>query len=141
MFVYIVLCIFVAVSGWGMRSLLKVHRELNESRATLGTVVRLVESTGSDGGGANPSGIAYDVDGTAHEYMTPWSSSPPTYDVGERVRIAYARADASRARVATAGGAYGMAFLTFFVGLGGLLFCLGMIHSDRVMRWLHPHLY
>ena len=141
MFVYCMLCLFVLLCGFGVRNVVKVYRELQDSRAVLGTVVRLVESSGSDGGGSDHSVIAYEVNGTAYEYMTPWSSSPPTYGIGERVRIAHARLDASRGRVATAGSAYGTGFLMVFIGSGGLLFCLGLIHSDRVMRWLHPHLY
>lgn len=65
-----------------------------------GTVVALQESAGSGGSGVTYAPvIRYEAAGRAHTFTSNNSSTPPAYDIGERVLILYDTADPSRARI------------------------------------------
>lgn len=48
-----------------------------------GTVVRLEESSGGEGGTTYSPVFSYEIDGQQYEYESVNSSSPPTHDVGD----------------------------------------------------------
>jgi hypothetical protein len=63
-----------------------------------GVVVALKESADSDGVTYAPI-IKYVVEGQTHTFESDNSSSPPAYEVGERVVLLYDSADPSQARI------------------------------------------
>ena len=140
--VYLFLYVSFGVFVFGTVTAVRIHRELQHSRATLGTVTDVVPTVDTDGDGSGFHYVfGYDIDGSRYIYTTPWSSHPPAYHVGERVWIAYHPRRPRDARIATLAGSYVMPWIMLGIGTFVGLTCLGLIFSQPIMRWLHPHLY
>lgn len=139
---YLLLYVFFGVFVFGAVTAVRIHRELQASHATLGTVTELVPAVDSDGDGSGVHYVfGYEVDGTRYTYTTSWSSHPPAYGVGERVWIAYHPRRPRDARIATLAGSYVTAWIMLAIGTFGGLTCAGLLFGQPVMRWLHPHLF
>jgi uncharacterized protein DUF3592 len=74
--------IWYALASWGFYS---------KGVKVQGTVVRLAESSDSDGVAYSPV-YSYTVDGQQYEYESVNSSNPPSYSVGDIVTLLYDQA-------------------------------------------------
>lgn len=83
--------------------------------STIGTVIRLEESSDSDGTSYSPV-FQYQVNGQTYEFESQNSSNPPTHRVGDQDTIFYDPANPSKAQIDS--------FLDMWLA-PGMLTCIG----------------
>ncbi|HNB53803.1 MAG TPA: DUF3592 domain-containing protein [Anaerolineales bacterium] len=83
--------------------------------STIGTVIRLEESSDSDGTSYSPV-FRYEVNGQTYEFESQNSSNPPTHQVGDQDTIFYDPADPQHAQIDS--------FMDMWLA-PGLLLCFG----------------
>jgi hypothetical protein len=91
----------VALSVWSAREYQKMHRLILDGVVTAGEVVALIPKRGSKGGTTWAPQVRYRPVGAVAtlEFTSNYSSKPPAYKLGERVRIVYEASDPTNARI------------------------------------------
>jgi hypothetical protein len=103
----------LALGGW---LAFKEHRWLSRSQVAKGTVIELVSRYDSDGSTYRPRVQFKARDGSEHEFLRSYGSSPAGFTEGESVLVAY---DAStyEGRILTFGQRFGFATVLIILGL------------------------
>jgi len=104
----------------------RTRRFLRTAVEATGTIVELVESSGSEGGTAYSAVVEFQTaDGRAVRWEESMASNPPVGRKGDQLLMKYDPADPNKARVAKATRMWFMPAL--FGGLGGLFFGVGVV--------------
>jgi hypothetical protein len=116
--------IFLAVGavqlGLGVFFWLRTRRFLRTAVSTDGTIVELIESSGSEGGTVYQAVVEFQTaDGRTVRWQESMASNPPAGQRGDRVPMKYDPSDPDNARIAKT---FRMWFLSGLFGLLGLLF-------------------
>ncbi|TXT37503.1 MAG: hypothetical protein FD138_645 [Planctomycetota bacterium] len=114
--------------GWSSYSLLAVAQRAD------GTVIRLVHQGGGKRSGSAPV-VEFHLDGNRHEFRSWLSTSPPQFDVGDKVTVLYDPTDPQRARIESFVTLW--LFPTIFSGIGvvmlvvsGVLFAVSWLRMS-----------
>ena len=101
---FVALALFLgalALGAWSALEYQRMRRLVLEGAVTAGEVVALIPKRDSDGDTTwapqvryRPAGAGYDL-----EFTSSYSSRPPAYEVGERVRVVYEASDPRSARI------------------------------------------
>lgn len=89
--------------------------------STIGTVIRLEESSDSDGTSYSPV-FQYEANGQTYEFESQNSSNPPTHRVGDRDTIFYDPANPQHAQIDSFMDMWLAPSLLFCFGGGGFIF-------------------
>lgn len=89
---------FAAFCLWGVYAAVIAYRLETTGVVTEGTVIGLDESN-SDGSTAYDPIVEFSVDGQTYTFESGNASSPPAYDVGERVEVLYDPNDPNTAQI------------------------------------------
>jgi Protein of unknown function (DUF3592) len=122
--------IFLAVGavqlGLGIFFFVRTRRFLRRAVETTGTIVDLIESSGSEGGTVYQAVVEFQTaDGRAIRWQESMASNPPAGQPGEQIPIKYDPANPNKARIAKT---FRLWFLSGLFGLLGLLFLgLGVV--------------
>lgn len=116
--------IFLAVGavqlGLGVFFFLRTRRFLSTAVSTDGTIVELIESSGSEGGTVYQAVVEFQTaDGRTVRWQESMASNPPAGHPGDQVPMKYDPSDPDNARIAKT---FRMWFLSGLFGLLGLLF-------------------
>lgn len=126
----LVALIFLAVGavqlGLGVFFFVRTRRFLRRAVETTGTIVDLIESSGSEGGTVYQAVVEFQTaDGRAIRWQESMASNPPAGQPGEQIPIKYDPANPNKARIAKT---FRLWFLSGLLGLLGLLFLgLGVV--------------
>ncbi|MFT3890001.1 MAG: DUF3592 domain-containing protein [Anaerolineales bacterium] len=91
---------FAAFCLWGTYAAYTSWRLDKEGETTTGRVVRLEESSDSDGGCCVYSPvIEFEANGQTYSFESSNASYPPAYDVGEKVKVIYHPNDPTTAQI------------------------------------------
>jgi Protein of unknown function (DUF3592) len=126
----LVALIFLAVGavqlGLGIFFFVRTRRFLRRAVETTGTIVDLIESSGSEGGTVYQAVVEFQTaDGRAIRWQESMASNPPAGQPGEQIPIKYDPANPNKARIAKT---FRLWFLSGLLGLLGLLFLgLGVV--------------
>ncbi|MDQ3917554.1 MAG: DUF3592 domain-containing protein [Acidobacteriota bacterium] len=89
-----------------------------------GTVIRNVYRSGSKGGSYTPEVSFRTRQGREVRFMPSFSSSPPTYDVGEKLRVVY-QGDGQSPRILSFGARFGLAWSFMAAGVALVIVAVG----------------
>jgi Protein of unknown function (DUF3592) len=126
----LVALIFLAVGavqlGLGIFFFVRTRRFRRRAVETTGTIVDLIESSGSEGGTVYQAVVEFQTaDGRAIRWQESMASNPPAGQPGEQIPIKYDPANPNKARIAKT---FRLWFLSGLLGLLGLLFLgLGVV--------------
>lgn len=111
----------------------KTQMFLESANPAVGRVVDLKERDSTDAGSSTWAAVVEYTDpaGKELQFVDPFSSSPPSYDVGDTVKVLYARENPSDARIDRGLVNY---WLPVLFGVMGALFLLMGLHSARKYR-------
>jgi hypothetical protein len=119
------------------------HGWVKTATVSEGTVIELVpkERKGKNRhkGPRYAPKVAYEQDGVPREFVSSSASSPPSYQVGDKVRIV-AKPDEGREAIASLGYLYGFPIFGTTIGLAVSISLLLVANGEKVLRWLHPNL-
>lgn len=91
---------FAGFCLWGVYAAYISWQLENEGQTTTGTVVRLEESSSSEGGCCVYSPvIEFEANGQTYSFEGDNASNPPAYDVGEEVNVIYHPTDPDTAQI------------------------------------------
>jgi hypothetical protein len=133
------IALFVGVSLLTLAVFLAVrqHMWLREARIAEGTVVELIASRGSKGGMTYKPRVEFiAADGSRHEFTRGYSSNPPGFSVGERIKVAYDARDYS-GRILTFGQRFGFPVILGSIGAGMTLMALCFILGKNVVLGMY----
>ena len=106
--------------GWFSWSLLAVAQRAE------GTVVRLVSNqAGENNRGSVAPVVEFHIEGERHEFQSWLSTSPPQFDVGEKVVVLYDAQNPERARIESFVTLW--LFPVVFGGIGAVLFLVSIV--------------
>ena len=106
--------------GWFSWSLLAVAQRAE------GTVVRLVSNqAGNNNRGSVAPVVEFHCEGERHEFQSWLSTSPPQFDVGEKVTVLYDPRDPSHARIESFVTLW--LFPVIFGGIGAVMFLVAVV--------------
>ena len=133
----LVVIIFLAVAAvmlaLGFFFLARTRRFLRTALDATGTIVDLVESSGSEGGTVYQAVVEFQTaDGRSVRWQETMASNPPAGEPGHDVAMKYDPADPSKARIAKATRMWFMPVLfgalgLLFLGLGVALTVAGLV--------------
>ncbi len=120
------------------------HNLLLSGHLTDGEVVELIPHTGSKGGVSYSLRVAYTkADGARSEFVTTFSSNPPTHQLNEKIRVVY-YADQVTPDILAFPDSFLFPWTAFCTGLFILLMCAGfafgpgLIDSIYVSQLANP---
>lgn len=100
------------------------HASIKRGTIVEGTVVRNVFHSGSRGGSYTPEVSFRTKQGREVLFRPSFSSSPPTYDPGQRLRVVY-EGDGARPRILSFGMRFGLAWSFLGAGVALVIIALG----------------
>ncbi len=100
------------------------HAAIKRGTIVEGKVVRNVYRAGSRGGSYTPEVSFRTTQGREVLFRPSFSSSPPTYDPGERLRVVY-EGDGARPRILSFGMRFGVAWSLLGAGFALVIIALG----------------
>lgn len=107
--------LFIGLFGGGGYIAYNNYQLRTNGASTIGTVIRLEESTG-DGGTSYSPVFQYEVNGQTYEFESQNASSPPTHRVGEQDTLFYDPENPQKAQIDS--------FMDMWLA-PGLLLCFG----------------
>lgn len=133
----ITLLIGVGLVVAGAAFAFREHQWIKSARTAPGTVTEMIASRGSKGGtNYAPRVRLITRDGTPHDFVRNYSSSPPDFVVGEQVAVAY-NIGTNDYRILSFGQRFGLAVILAVVGLSLVLMASAFI----VGRQFIPRIY
>ena|SRR5436190_17442439 len=109
------------------------HMWLREARIAEGTVIEMIGSRGSKGGMTYKPRVEFvAADGSRHEFTRGYSSSPPDFRVGDRLKVAYDSRTYS-GRILTFGQRFGAPTIIGSIGVAMTLMALCFILGKNVV--------
>lgn len=133
------IALFIGVSLLTLAAFLALrqHMWLREARVADGTVVELIGQRGSKGGMTYKPRVEFiAADGSRHEFIRSYSSSPAGFSVGERIKVAYDSRTYS-GRILTFGQRFGMPVIVGSIGVGLTLMALCFILGRNVVPGIY----
>ena len=133
------IALFIGVSLLTLAVFLAVrqHMWLRDARIVDGTVVELIASRGDKSEMTYKPRVEFiAADGSRHEFTRSYSSNPPGFSVGERVKVAYDPRDYS-GRILTFGQRFGTSAILGSVGVGMTLMALCFILGKNVVPGMY----
>ncbi len=126
----------LAVLASGIFSVLKIRRQIADSVKATGTVINFGRKTGKSGYVYCPQVAFADANGNRIEFQSEFGTQPPSYTIGQQVRVVYQKSDSRQAEIdslATLWLAPGcmLAFAVVFTALGLVLFVLGIFIQQK----------
>ncbi len=122
--------IFIAIGavmlGLGIFFFVRTRRFLRTAVDATGTIVELIESSGSEGGTVYQAMVEFQTaDGQSIRWQESMASSPPVGQPGDTLRMKYDPANPRKARITKPTRLWFMPVL--FGGLGVLFFGIGVV--------------
>ena len=133
----ITLFIGVALLTGGTVLALREHQWIKRAQTAPGTVIEMIPSRGSKGGtNYAPRVQLITRDGSTHEFIRNYSSSPADFAVGDHVAVAYS-IEMNDYRILTFGQRFGFAVILAGMGLSLVI----MASAFVVGRQFVPRIY
>jgi hypothetical protein len=116
---------------------LREHLWIRDAQIVPGTVVEMIATRGSKGGMSYKPRVQFTAkDGSNHEFLRGYSSSPPGFVVGERIAVAYDPVS-YEGRILTFGQRFGFASILVAVGCAAIIMATTFITGRQVV----PRIY
>lgn len=130
--------------GWMSFEVFVANKFLSQAERTFGTVIRFEEKEDHDGTPDYYPVISFQANsGEAYSYTATIGMNPPSYKIGERVRVLYPTIDPSGAKLDSIGEIWGMVILSGIMGIAflpaGLVYPIVLYRRGRFKRWLVKH--
>ena len=123
---------------YGIYQGLSQNAWLRSARMADGKVIELIEKSGGEGGRTYAPKVRFTtLSGQSVEFVASMSSSPPSFRVGERVRVAYLL-DRTEYSIFTLGQCYGVSVFVTVLSAAAFLIALIFLYGDEIMNYLHP---
>ena len=124
----ILLTVGLALAAGGLAVALNEHYFISRGTVTEGTVAENVRR----GKGYTPRITFRTPQGRETSFMPSFTSKPPSYDVGEKVRVVY-RGDGEGARILSFALRFGLAWPLICMGLALALLAIGFKYGDSLL--------
>ena len=112
---------------------------VSKAEAVEGQVIELVKKNEDDTRSTYAPRVAYRINGKQREFVSKWSSNPPSFAVGDRVTVLVSSNRAHEA-VASAIGLYGVPIFATAALIALAFAAIVLQNGDRILRILHPQL-
>jgi hypothetical protein len=132
----ITLAIGIILSATGAFLGVREHLWLRHAQTASGTVVEMIKSRGGRRTSYTPRVQYAANDGSQHEFVRSYGSSPPDFSVGQKVTVAY-DPESYESRILTFGQRFGLAATLVIVGLGLILLATTRIVGNQFV----PRIY
>ena len=112
------------------------HWSIKSGKITDGTVVENVARSSSGSGKFSPKIGFKTRQGAEVHFMTSFSSNPPSYNVGDRVKVVYQGAGED-ARILSFGLRFGLSWALMGGAIALLILSIGFRYGDRMINSLY----
>lgn len=133
-----VIAVFSLIAGiWAGMS---TYGWVNDAKSSEGTVVEVIESRTNKKKRTFKPKVAYEVDGLKREFVSSLGSNPPSYEVGDKVRVV-SNISRDKEDIISLGALYGFPITLILMGSVATLVALLFRNGEMVLRLIHPGLF